>query len=207
MGWSPSCVTRNILQPPSMVIAVRGRGRGPCGPSELDAHPFWLQLLYVKLLFFYSFTLAQISNILWKATITLKLRSVWLWSVCCNYVLVTSIDRSWILKYNSCKCPCCMDGSCFGMTVWHVVLHVSALLRCCHLVFFLQVAARGLDIPNVRHVINFDMPTDIEEYVHRIGRTGRVGHTGTKLKNFCVLPFLLLTTCHQRHEKTVVACH
>ena len=42
----------------------------------------------------------------------------------------------------------------------------------------LQVAARGLDIPNVRHVVNFDMPTDIEEYVHRIGRTGRVGHTG-----------------------------
>jgi len=40
------------------------------------------------------------------------------------------------------------------------------------------VAARGLDIPNVRHVVNFDMPSDIEEYVHRIGRTGRVGHTG-----------------------------
>jgi len=40
------------------------------------------------------------------------------------------------------------------------------------------VAARGLDIPNVKHVVNFDMPTDIEEYVHRIGRTGRVGHTG-----------------------------
>lgn len=40
------------------------------------------------------------------------------------------------------------------------------------------VAARGLDIPNVLHVINFDMPSDIEEYVHRIGRTGRVGHTG-----------------------------
>ena len=30
----------------------------------------------------------------------------------------------------------------------------------------------------MRHVVNFDMPTDIEEYVHRIGRTGRVGHTG-----------------------------
>ena len=30
----------------------------------------------------------------------------------------------------------------------------------------------------MRHVINFDLPSDIEEYVHRIGRTGRVGHTG-----------------------------
>ncbi len=40
------------------------------------------------------------------------------------------------------------------------------------------VAARGLDIPNVKHVINFDLPGDIEEYVHRIGRTGRVGNLG-----------------------------
>lgn len=40
------------------------------------------------------------------------------------------------------------------------------------------MAARGLDIPNVKHVINFDLPSDIEEYVHRIGRTGRVGNTG-----------------------------
>merc|ERR1711936_792433 len=40
------------------------------------------------------------------------------------------------------------------------------------------VAARGLDIPNVKHVINFDMPGDVEEYVHRIGRTGRMGNLG-----------------------------
>ena len=40
------------------------------------------------------------------------------------------------------------------------------------------MAARGLDIPNVKHVINFDLPSDIEEYVHRIGRTGRMGNLG-----------------------------
>ncbi|KHJ94736.1 DEAD/DEAH box helicase, partial [Oesophagostomum dentatum] len=40
------------------------------------------------------------------------------------------------------------------------------------------VAARGLDIPNVKHVINYDLPAEIDEYVHRIGRTGRVGNIG-----------------------------
>lgn len=41
-----------------------------------------------------------------------------------------------------------------------------------------SVAARGLDIPDVKHVINFDLPQDSEEYVHRIGRTGRIGNKG-----------------------------
>ncbi|KAI7860816.1 P-loop containing nucleoside triphosphate hydrolase protein [Circinella umbellata] len=40
------------------------------------------------------------------------------------------------------------------------------------------VAARGLDIANVSHVISYDLPSDVDDYVHRIGRTGRAGNTG-----------------------------
>ena len=44
-----------------------------------------------------------------------------------------------------------------------------------------NVAARGLDIPAVSHVINYDMPGNLEEYVHRIGRTARMGRPGTAI--------------------------
>jgi ATP-dependent RNA helicase DDX41 len=42
-----------------------------------------------------------------------------------------------------------------------------------------DIAAKGLDFPAIQHVLNFDMPKEIETYVHRIGRTGRAGKTGT----------------------------
>ncbi|MGC0222482.1 ATP-dependent RNA helicase RhlE [Pseudooceanicola nitratireducens] len=48
-----------------------------------------------------------------------------------------------------------------------------------------DVAARGLDIPNVSHVFNFDVPGHAEDYVHRIGRTGRAGRKG-KAVMICV---------------------
>ena len=48
----------------------------------------------------------------------------------------------------------------------------------CPIMVATAVAARGLDIPHVTHVVNYDLPTDIDDYVHRIGRTGRAGNTG-----------------------------
>jgi superfamily II DNA/RNA helicase len=50
-----------------------------------------------------------------------------------------------------------------------------------------DVAARGLDIPNVSHIFNFDVPIHSEDYVHRIGRTGRAGRKGKSI-TLC-LPF------------------
>ncbi|WP_209596588.1 DEAD/DEAH box helicase [Ruegeria sp. HKCCSP351] len=57
-----------------------------------------------------------------------------------------------------------------------------------------DVAARGLDIPSVSHVFNFDVPGHPEDYVHRIGRTGRAGREGKAI-----------TICSGRDEKALVA--
>lgn len=48
----------------------------------------------------------------------------------------------------------------------------------CNTLVATGVAARGLDIEGIQHVINYDLPNSIDEYVHRIGRTGRVGNRG-----------------------------
>jgi ATP-dependent RNA helicase DeaD len=53
-----------------------------------------------------------------------------------------------------------------------------------------DVAARGLDVDRISHVVNYDIPTDTESYVHRIGRTGRAGRTGAAL---------LFVTPRERH--------
>ena len=49
-----------------------------------------------------------------------------------------------------------------------------------------DIAARGIDIDNLPHVINFELPNIAEDYVHRIGRTGRAGNTGEAISLVCV---------------------
>ena len=44
-----------------------------------------------------------------------------------------------------------------------------------------DVAARGLDIPHIKHVINYDLPQNSEDYIHRIGRTARAGASGAAI--------------------------
>jgi len=58
-----------------------------------------------------------------------------------------------------------------------------------------DVAARGLDIDDISHVINYDLPEDPELYVHRVGRTGRAGKTGIAIS--------LLTTKEQWHLRRI----
>ena len=48
-----------------------------------------------------------------------------------------------------------------------------------------DVAARGLHIPDVSHVFNYDLPQDVEDYVHRIGRTARFGASGEAISFIC----------------------
>jgi ATP-dependent RNA helicase RhlB len=55
----------------------------------------------------------------------------------------------------------------------------------CNVLIATDVAARGLHIPDVNYVVNFDLPTDAEDYVHRIGRTARAGASGTAISLIC----------------------
>ncbi|KAJ8262760.1 hypothetical protein COCON_G00152170 [Conger conger] len=54
----------------------------------------------------------------------------------------------------------------------------------CPVLVATSVAARGLDVEHVQHVVNYDLPSAADEYVHRIGRTGRCGNTGRAVSFF-----------------------
>lgn len=48
----------------------------------------------------------------------------------------------------------------------------------CQVIIATDVASRGLDLPKIEYVINYSLPTNIEDYIHRICRTGRMGREG-----------------------------
>src|ERR1041384_4426743 len=66
-----------------------------------------------------------------------------------------------------------------------------------------DVAARGLDIPDVSHVFNFDVPHHPDDYVHRIGRTGRAGKSGTAITIVAPIDGKAVTAIEQLTGKTI----
>lgn len=66
-----------------------------------------------------------------------------------------------------------------------------------HILVATDVAARGLDVEDVKYVINFDYPNSSEDYIHRIGRTGRCDQAGTA--------YAFFTSTNQRQAKDLIA--
>lgn len=66
-----------------------------------------------------------------------------------------------------------------------------------------DVAARGLDVQRVSHVINYDIPHDVEAYVHRIGRTGRAGRTGQAILFVSPREIRMLKTIERATRQTI----
>lgn len=107
-----------------------------------------------------------------------------------QYLLVLAVALSWLLSTQAC------DYAVITQLHLSVIagVHVKFIyVQSCGLVLnawlgaqrgekdvlvATDVASKGLDFPNIQHVINFDLPSEIENYVHRIGRTGRSGKTG-----------------------------
>ncbi len=63
-----------------------------------------------------------------------------------------------------------------------------------------DVAARGIDIPGLTHVFNYELPHDPEVYVHRTGRTGRIGHLGTAISLIRGADVIMLDTVQKTYE-------
>lgn len=68
-----------------------------------------------------------------------------------------------------------------------------------------DVAARGIDLPNISHVVNFDLPNSPEDYVHRTGRTGRAGASGTAISFATIKERLLVKRIERFTGQTMVA--
>jgi len=66
-----------------------------------------------------------------------------------------------------------------------------------------DVAARGLDVPRISHVLNYDIPYDAETYVHRIGRTGRAGRSGKAILFVSPREKRMLSTIEKSTRKTI----
>ncbi|GAC1451317.1 MAG: hypothetical protein NVSMB70_19910 [Chamaesiphon sp.] len=69
-----------------------------------------------------------------------------------------------------------------------------------------DIAARGLDVDHLSHVINYDLPDSVENYIHRIGRTGRAGNTGTAISLIQPLERRKLQLIERRVRQTLKVC-
>lgn len=70
-----------------------------------------------------------------------------------------------------------------------------------------DVAARGLDVDRISHVVNFDIPVDTESYVHRVGRTGRAGRTGDAISFVTPRERRLLTSIERATRQPLTQMH
>ncbi len=75
-----------------------------------------------------------------------------------------------------------------------------------NLVVATDIAARGLDVENLSHVINFDLPDNAETYIHRIGRTGRAGKTGVAISLVEPIDRRLLNQIERRVSQKLEVC-
>lgn len=74
------------------------------------------------------------------------------------------------------------------------------------LVVATDIAARGLDVENLSHVINYDLPDNAETYIHRIGRTGRAGKSGKAISLVQPIDRRLLRQIERRVKQTLKVC-
>jgi ATP-dependent RNA helicase RhlE len=70
-----------------------------------------------------------------------------------------------------------------------------------------DIAQRGLDVEGISHVVNFDVPTDPEDYVHRIGRTGRAGAVGTAVTFMTALELGYVKALEHRLGRKIQRIH